>query len=352
MIPHSRPTITRQHLESALGRMITDKLATGDLIEQFEKDFAAIFGRAYSAVFVSSGSAALEMIFSYIELSEGDEVIMPSFYNSSPLQAVNRFKARPVFIDIDEDSYNMDMDLVLEKVNDKTKAVLVPHMFGTPAMIDELADVKAYIIEDCGHALGSSFQERPVGTFSDFAYFSLAATRIITSGGAGGMILSKKKGVAGKFKDMRYYDKKDDLLPRYNFFPTDIQAAYGLAELKHLNKAVKLRREIADNYTNALMEAEASRFELPENSEPNHYRYVIKLEGEMGVKQCMEMFEKQGIETARAVYKPLHLYYNDIDSEEFTHTEQAYMLSLSLPIYPMLQPKDEELICKLIKRIR
>ena len=202
MIRHSRPTIRKKDLESALKVMISDNLATGDIIKEFEKTFANYFGKSFSAIFVSSGTSALEIILRYLNIGEGDEVIMSSFLNASPLQAVVNLKAKPILIDIDEDSFQISMDNVIEAINEKTKAIIVSHMFGNCALIDELADIKVPVIEDASHSLGGKYRDTLLGSFGDFAYFSFSATRMITSGGAGGMILTKKKR-NGRYK--RYY---------------------------------------------------------------------------------------------------------------------------------------------------
>ena len=139
MIRHSRPTIRKKDLESALRVMISDNLATGDIIYEFERTFASYFGKSFSAIFVNSGTSALELILRHLNVGEGDEVIMSSFLNSSPLQVVTNLKATPVLIDIDEDSFQISMDNVIEAINEKTKAIIVSHMFGNCALIDELA---------------------------------------------------------------------------------------------------------------------------------------------------------------------------------------------------------------------
>ncbi|MBI4977863.1 MAG: DegT/DnrJ/EryC1/StrS family aminotransferase [Spirochaetes bacterium] len=358
MIPHSRPTIQKKDLEEALNVLVSDKLATGNVVYEFERAFANYFGKGFSAVFVTSGTAALELIMEQMGIGEGDEVILSSFLNVSPLQVITARKAKPVLVDIGEDTFNMDMDMVLERITERTKAVIVSHMFGSVALIDELAEAKVPLIEDCGHALGARFKGLPAGSFSDYAYFSLAATRMITSGGAGGMILTRKKGIE-ELRDIRHYDKKDDFKKRYNFYPTDLQAAVGLSEMRELDKdnpirnkgLLQIRREIAEIYNTSLMQAKASKPIVHDTEIPNNYRYVIRLDGEMTVPEVIEMFGRQDVEVARPVYKPLH-HYLSLPREEFPNTETAYLRAVSIPIYPALLKKQVELIAKLIKRIR
>lgn len=350
MIQHSRPTIRKKDLESALAVMISDKLATGDVIYEFERQFASYFDKSYSAVFVSSGTAALYLILRTLDIKEGDEVILSSYLNTSPLQVINMLGAKPVLIDITEDSYQMDMDSAISRITEKTKCIIVSHMFGAAALIDELADVKIPIIEDASHGLGAIYRDKKLGQFSDYAYYSLAATRMITSGGAGGMIITKKKGI-DTIKDKRHYDKKDDIKERFNFYPTDLQAAIGMEELNHLDRMLKVRSDINSFYDGVVMECALSKPVLHDAEIPSNYRYVCKATGKMNIHEIIDMFSRHGVELCRPVYKPLHQYLS-LDKNEYPNTENAYLRSISIPIYPTLVKDDAELITKLMKQIR
>lgn len=350
MIQHSRPTIRKKDLESALKVMISDNLATGDIIYEFERTFANYFGKGFSSLFVTSGTAALDLILRQLNIKEGDEVIMSSFLNTSPLEAVTNLKATPVLIDINEDTFQISMDDVIEKVTEKTKAIIVSHMFGNAALIDELTDIKVPLIEDASHSLGGRYRDILVGSFGDYSYFSLSATRMITSGGAGGIIITKKKGI-DSIRDIRHYDKKDSFIPRFNYYPTDLQAAIAIEELKHLERMLEVRQDIASFYDSAILESALSKPSTHDSEKPSNYRYVCTLNGSMNVYEVIEMFSRHGVEVARPVYKPLHHYLN-MPKENFPNTENAFLKSISIPIYPTLQKQEAELICKLIKQIR
>lgn len=350
MIQHSRPTIRKKDLESALRVMISDNLATGDIIYEFERAFANYFGRGFSAIFVTSGTSALELILRQLNIVEGDEIIMSSFLNASPLEVITNLKAVPVLIDVNEDTFQISMDDVINAVNEKTKAVIVSHMFGNCALIDELTDIKIPVIEDASHSLGGRYRDTLLGSFGDYSYFSLSATRMITSGGAGGIIITKKKGI-DSIRDARHYDKKDNFLPRFNYYPTDLQAAIAIEELKHLERMLEVRADIASFYDAAVLESTLSKPPMHDCEKPSHYRYVCELNGSMNVYEVIEMFSRHGVEAARPIYKPLHQYM-DLPKENFPNTERAFLKSVSIPIYPTLQKSEAELICKLIRQIR
>lgn len=350
MINHSRPTIRKKDLEVALAVMISDKLATGDVIHDFERSFSNYFGKAYSSVFVSSGTAALFLILHNLGIKEGDEVILSSFLNSSPLNVVSMLGATPVLVDICEDSYQMDMDSVMERINEKTKAIIVSHMFGNVALIDELADIKIPVIEDASHGLGAIYKDKKIGEYGDYAYYSLSATRMITSGGAGGMILTRKKGVEA-IRDVRHYDKKNEFVQRFNYHATDLQAAIGIEEMKNLNRMIKVRADIASFYDNAIMESALSKYAVHDSELPSNYRYVCRTQGTMNINEIIEMFARHGVEVAKPIFKPLHQYM-ELDKDLFPNTENAFLSSISIPIYPTLVKADAELVAKLIRNVR
>ena len=350
MIQHSRPTIRKKELESALTVMMSDNLANGDVIYEFERTFASYFDKSFSSLFVTTGTHALELILRHLNIGEGDEVILSSFLNVSPLQVITSLGAKPVLVDINEDSYQICMDSVIDAVNENTKAIIVSHMFGNCALIDELSDLKVPVIEDASHGLGSTYRDRPIGSFGDYAYFSLSATKMITSGGAGGMIITKKRGI-DNIKDLRHYDKKDNFIKRFNYYPTDLQASIGIEELKHLPRMVKVRADIASYYDNAIVESALAKPYSHDSECSSNYRYVCSLKGSMNIHECISMFERYEVQVARPVYKPLH-HYLELDKNDFPNTENAYLKSISIPIYPTLQKAQADLICKLIKRIR
>ena len=242
------------------------------------------------------------------------------------------------------------MDNVIEAINEKTKAIIVSHMFGNCALIDELADIKVPVIEDASHSLGGKYRDTLLGSFGDFAYFSFSATRMITSGGAGGMILTKKKGMDA-IRDIIHYDKKENFIPRFNYCATDLQASIGMEEFKHIERMIEVRKDIASFYDSAILESKLSKFSMHDSEEPSYYRYVCMLNGEMNIYDTISMFERHKVEVAKPIFKPLHQYLN-LPKEDFPNTEKAYLNSISLPIYPTLQKNEADLICKLIKQIR
>lgn len=352
MIRHSRPTIRKKDLESALTVMISDNLATGDIIYKFERTFANYFGKSFSAIFVNNGTNALELIFRHLNIGEGNEVIISSFLNSSPLQVIKNLKATPIVIDINEDSFQISMDNVIEAINEKTKAIIVSHMFGNCALIDELTDIKIPIIEDATHSLGGKYRGLPLGSFGDYAYFSLSATRMITSGGSGGMIITKKKGV-DYIRDIIHYDKKEKFISRYNYQATDLQASIGIEEFKNIERMVEIRNDIALCYDNAVLGSKLTKFSQHDSEKPSYYRYVCMLEenASMNIYDIINMFKKYNVEVNRPIFRPIHQYLN-LPNENYPHTENAYLKSISIPIYPTLQKSEVDLICKLIKQIR
>ena len=196
--------------------------------------------------------------------------------------------------------------------------------------------------------MGGKYRDTLLGSFGDFAYFSFSATRMITSGGAGGMILTKKKGMDA-IRDIIHYDKKENFIPRFNYCATDLQASIGMEEFKHIERMIEVRKDIASFYDSAILESKLSKFSMHDSEEPSYYRYVCMLNGEMNIYDTISMRHK--VEVAKPIFKPLHQYLN-LPKEDFPNTEKAYLNSVSFPIYPTLQKNEADLICKLIKQIR
>lgn len=331
MIPHSRPTLGAEEKEAVLAVLESGQIAQGKKVMEFEKAFCALTGRRY-AVAVSSGSSALHLSFLALGISEGDEVIVPSYTCVALLHAIQSVGAHPVVADIDLGDFNISVSSVKKKIRRKTKALVVPHSFGLPAPVDTLQAFGIPVIEDATQALGAHVNGKPVGSFGVISLFSFYATKMITSG-EGGMALTDFPRLAEKLHDLRDYDKKETYRFRTNSKMTDLEAAMGLVQIKKLPQFLKRRRELALQYKEAL----GSSGVLPpaEASGRDHvfYRYVVRVPKRK--KEFMRQLLSQGIEVKEPVFKPLH-HYLDLADSKFPFTRQAVKESCSLPIYPSL----------------
>jgi perosamine synthetase len=336
LIPHSRPTIDQEEVNAALAVLRTGQLAQGEKVLQFEKALASLIGVG-GAVAVSSGTAALHLSLLAMEIGEGDEVVIPSFVCPALLNAVRFVRAVPVLADIDRETFNLDILDLKRRVTGKTKAVIVPHMFGLPADIKGIIALGIPVIEDCAQALGSRYEGAPSGSFGAISVFSFFATKVICTG-EGGMIAANDLQLLEKIRDLREYDEKDDHRLRFNYKLTDLQAALGLAQLRKLPALIGRRRAIARQYGEALRQSALPLPACPPDREHIYYRYVIRTKH---LAELLAAGVAAGVAYRRPVFKPLHHY---LGIAGYPQTEAAFRESLSLPIYPSLSDTEVKTI--------
>src|SRR6185295_16443715 len=190
MIPHSRPAINQEELRGAAEALGSGQMAQGPRGERFERDMAAFFGLQGGAA-VSSGTAALELALRALRIGAGDEVIMPSYVCAAPWLATQRVGAQARLADIDLDTFNIDPLEASRAVTNRTRAIIVPHLFGLPSDLTALEGLGIPVIEDCAQTLGVTEQGRPIGTVGRLTICSFYATKLLCAG-EGGMVLSNE----------------------------------------------------------------------------------------------------------------------------------------------------------------
>lgn len=330
-IPHSRPTLGPEEIQAVSGVILSGYVAEGVLVQEFEQSFANSLNIGH-AVATNSGTSALHLSLLALEVGPGDEVIIPSYVCCALLNAVNYTGATPVLADIRPDTYNLDAADVIKRINDRTRAIIVPHLFGLAADLDSLLTLNVPVIEDCAQAVGSEYAQRPVGTFGIAAIYSFYATKVLTTG-EGGMVVSNSKDFADRIRDLKTYDQKDDYKIRFNYKMTDIQAALGLAQLERLDTIIRRRRSIAEKYTRAFKTLDLN---LPPQN-PGHifFRYVIGLNTDS--LSFIQALANKGVGCDRPVYLPLH---RQLKRKGCPVSEEAWKNSLSIPIYPSLSDAE------------
>mgnify|MGYP001259851159 CR=1 FL=1 len=228
----------------------------GPFVKKFENEFAKYNNRKYG-ITVSNGTAALEIAVKSLGLKKGDEVIVPSFTIISSVNCLIRNGLKPVLVDSDLNNWNMKIEDVLKKINKKTKAIIITHIYGFPVDMIKILQVakrkKIFVIEDAAEMIGQKYRGKMCGSFGDISTFSFYANKHITTG-EGGMILTNKKKFFEKCLSLRNlcFGKSlnrfnhDDIGWNYRF--TNLQAAFGLGQMKNLNWIVKRKYEIGKRY--------------------------------------------------------------------------------------------------------
>ncbi|MHB9096567.1 MAG: DegT/DnrJ/EryC1/StrS family aminotransferase [Syntrophales bacterium] len=343
MIPHSRPTLDHEEAAAVTRVLMSGQVAQGDEVLNFEKALASLIG-VNSAAAVSSGTAALHLSLLALEIGAGDEVVIPSFVCTALLNAIRAVSATPIPADINGETFNIDVRDIQRRLTGRTKAVIVPHMFGLPADIREIVALGIPVIEDCAQSLGSRYQGAPTGGFGVLSVYSFYATKVICTG-EGGMITADDSRLIDKIRDLRDYDEKEDGCLRYNYKLTDLQAAMGVVQLRKLPALIARRREIASQYDKFLQEYPVSLPVRPQDREQIHYRYIIRTER---TRELLDGGGKAGIAYRRPVFKPLHHY---LDLAGFPETEGAFRSAVSLPLYPALRDAEVRTILQHLQSV-
>ena len=289
------------HIDNNIIGKVSDVLKSGKLnqwnnhlVKEFENKFSEKMDCKYG-VAVFNGTVALELCIKSLELNDGDEVIVTgrTFIASAMSCVINRLK--PVFVDVDLDSQNITIDNIREKVNNKTKAIILVHLAGWPCDLEEICkfakDNNIFVIEDCAQAHGSRYNNKSVGSFGDISAWSFCQDKIMTTGGEGGMVTTNnlllyKKAWSikdhGKNYDLVFNKKHDfgfrwlhtDVGTNYRMMP--IQAVIGIEQLILLDSWVDHRREIANIYNESLKNINGVRITVPkDNIYHSYYKYYF-----------------------------------------------------------------------------
>jgi perosamine synthetase len=333
IIPHSRPSIDQHDVKAVTEVLASGRIAQGEKVKEFERALANYVGKTHG-VAVSSGTSALHLALSSLGVAGGDEVIMPSYVCSSPYFATLHAGAVPKIVDIDISNYNICASTIKPQICSRTKAVIVPHLFGTPAELGPILGLGIPIVEDCAQSLGAEYKSQRVGSFGKVSVFSFYATKMITTG-EGGMILTDDDECYDRLMQLRDYDKKTLAPVKYNYKMTDIQATLGLSQLGKLPEFIERRSQIASIYTNAFSEYDIKLEGTPAESKCAFYRYVMMLED---MERIRKKARSQGVICERPVFKPLHDSFASVEcpNSDFVHSH-----ALSIPLYPSLS--DEEI---------
>ena len=339
--------------------------ANGAEIIQFEDKLASYSGRKYALTFNNGTSALHAMLLAY-GIGVGDEVIVPSFTFISTCNSVLFTGAKPVFADIEDETYALDPDSVNQKITDKTKAILPMHYAGCPAkkinQLKELCEDKGILLlEDAAEALGASLDGKKVGTFGSTAMFSFCANKVITSG-EGGALVTDSEEIYQKLKLLRshgrletenYFDSTaymDYVALGYNFRMPTMVAALALAQLNKIEKIISMRRDVAEIYKSKL--AGGSLKFLPDgNGVFNVYQmFTVLLQGKEQRDGLQKHLEEKGI-MSRVYFDPVnktHFYKKVLEysEESLPITEEVSERVLSLPIFPHMPKEDINYVCE------
>jgi perosamine synthetase len=339
MINHSMPTLDEMEI-SALSEILRSRhIATGEEVAKFEKETAE-YCEVAGAVACSSGTAALHLALIALGIGKDMEIIIPSFCCASLYQAVVYIGAVPVLADCHPKTFLLTAETIMARITHKTRAIILPHMFGLPADMDEILDLGLPVVEDISQAMGARYKGYKTGGFTDVAVTSFYATKMMTTG-TGGMVLSDDLKLLKKVRDLNGIDKKNDLNLHLPYLMNDIQAGIGRCQLKKLDRFIARRRNLASHLNKVLSSLPVE----PPSDLPSRrhvfFRYCLKLD--MPIAPVVHFFHSRGIKAERPIMSPLHLLDPKgpmNNRKDFINTEEAWNKTISLPIYPSLNEEE------------
>jgi len=356
-VPISKPLLTEEEIKAITDVLRSGRISQGEKVREFEKEFAK-YHSVKHGIATSSGTSALKIALEAAGIKKGDEVITTPFTFIATSNSILYNQGIPVFADIDEDTFNINPEEIRKQITPKTKALLVVHLYGLPCKMDEILEIKEehglVLIEDCAQALGAEYKGKKVGSFGDVSAFSFYPTKNITTG-EGGMVLTNKEEIAEKARLIRNHGQKENYrheIIGYNYRMTDMQAALGLVQLKKLDEMNEKRRRNAIILTELLRNTEGIKTPVCFNGAKHVYnQYTIKAEKR---DKLFEFLNKNGIK-ARIYYdRPVHMQpaYQKLGFKKglCPVAEKVSEQVLSLPVYPLLEPRDMENIAEIVKR--
>lgn len=329
----------------------------GKFITQFENSFSEYIGVKYSAA-VCNGTVAIHAALLALDISEGDEVIVPSFTYIASVNAIKYTGAKPIFVDSNLITWQIDPAKIEESITQNTKAIMVVHLYGQPCEMDlikQIADkYKLFIVEDCAEAFGSLYKGKHVGSFGDIATFSFFGNKTITTG-EGGMVVTNNQSLIEKVihlkgqglaKNREYYH---DIIG-YNYRMTNICAAIGLAQLERADDLIKKKIQIAKWYKDKLKNAPVAFHSEVGDVKHSFWMISILFKDAVERDKVRAYLKQNGIET-RPTFYPVHLmpmYF--VREFSLPVAEELGSRGINLPSYPDLNENDVEHICNMIIR--
>jgi len=359
-IPVAEPAIGEEEL-----KYVTEAVASGwvssagSFISRFEKSFAEYCDSKY-AFATSSGTGALHLALEALDITAGDEVIVPTFSFIATANAVSYTGAKPIFVDSETNTWNIDPELIEAAVSENTKAIIAVHLYGHPAKMDAILQVaskyKLSVIEDAAEAHGALYKGRKVGNIGSMGCFSFYGNKTITTG-EGGMIVTDNVKLAEKLKLLRDHGMSSEqrylhTILGYNYRMTNLQAALGVAQLNKIDSLLHAKNQIAVKYNKLLKNIPG--INLPTDNEwalRSTWLYTIMVDKDIFGKnrdQLMVFLDSCGIDT-RPAFPPMHMQPIYNTGQSLPIAENLSKIGISLPSSVNLLDSDIDRVALAIK---
>lgn len=371
-IPITKLYLRKEEESAVVDTIRSGWITQGPKVARFEKTVAQYVGAKY-AIATSSCTTALHLALITSGVEPGDEVIVPSFSFIATANAVVYCGARPIFVDIDHKTYNLDINKIEPAITKKTKAILTVHQAGLASNMGRImALAKKYklkVVEDAACAIGSGYERKRIGSISELTCFSFHPRKLITTG-EGGMITTNRKDYANLLRRLRDHGASVSDLVRhnadkiifgkylklgFNYRMPDICAALGIIQMSRLEGLLKKRIYLANIYNNAFKDISfLERPYVPNYAKHNYQSYILRVDGHSPVSrdEIMKRLLKGGIATSRIMAIHLEPYYLSRYGEiRLPKTEKAVKQTMLIPLYPKMTREEQNYIIESVIRI-
>ena len=326
----------------------------GPNVTAFEREVAQYL-EVKHAIAVASGTDALHLAVRAAGIGEGDEVITTAFTFIGTAEAISYTGARPVFVDIDPNTFNIDVNQIEASIGPNTRAIIAVHLFGQAADLDALKAIcrkhGLHLIEDCAQSFGADYRGKKTGGYGDLGCFSFYPSKNLGGFGDGGMVVTDNDSMADTIRTLRNHGSREPYrhsIIGYNSRLDELQAAILRIKLKHIDKFNAQRRQVAQLYNERLQYADL--ITPVESGQQSHvyHQYTIRSDKRELIRQRLA---DEGI--ASAVYYPIPLHQQEVYKEQYRTVslpavENAAAEVLSLPIYPELSVQQADRVCQCI----
>lgn len=357
-IPVADPDLGGNEVKYVMDCLETGWISSrGKYVERFENEFAS-FCMADKGISCGNGTLALHLALVSLGIKPGDEVIVPTFTFVASANVVVHCGAKPVFVDCDKRTWNIDVNKIEEKITKKTKAIMPVHVYGHPCDMDAIKEIakkhKLFVVEDAAEAHGAEYKGERVGSIGDVGCFSFYGNKILTTG-EGGMCVTNNKKLAQRMRFLK--DHAMDYSKRYwhpevgyNYRMTNIQAALGLAQLEKIEKTIKTKRQNAMLYNSLLRNVPGITLPVEEDYAKNVYwMYSILVDKPYALTrdELMAKLKKTNI-GSRPFFHPAHTMPSHKTRQKLPVSEYASKHGINLPSSAKLKKGDIKRVCDVI----
>jgi len=369
-VPLSSPDIIDKDIEAVVGVMKSRYLSIGPKVMEFEKRMSE-YTRVKYAVALNSGTSALHLIIRGMGIGEGDVVITTPFSFIASANCILFERARPLFVDIDEQTLNLDPDKTDEQLGkmsqeelDKVKAMIVVDAFGQPADWDRFTEIarryNLLLIEDSAEALGSEYKGRKCGSFGEAGVFAFYPNKQITTG-EGGVLVTDNEELAKLARSVRNQGRGesgewlDHERLGYNYRMDEISSALGCSQMERIEEILRKRAKVAEMYREKLAEVKGVQvpYIAPYVSKMSWFVYVIRLDGKVNRDNVIEYLNQEGVQ-CKPYFTPIHLqpFYKDMfgfKEGDFHITEDVSSRTIALPFFNNLKEEQIDYVVEKLK---